>query len=669
MAITPLPALDRTSPTFKADVDLFFASQVPGFAAEANALQVDVSAKQSTAAGNANAAATSASNAATSATNAATSASNAAASSASAADSAGEAASSEYNASISAANAKSHADRLIAPSPTAPATRGDGTPLQIGDRYVNSGNQTEYIYKSSGWVANDSLEAIAEIKDATDPAKGAALVGFRQTGSGAVARTVRDKIGEVLSTQDYPSLSVSLIEAKSMGAVVEARSSLTVKIPTDSPNLQSVFDSLYPVSSQIKITVLIEAGYVLGESLALENGDYSGFTITSQDPAVLVSSLFQRVPLFLGINAQMPTLACLIDANGYGEDGIKLDANSKMTIEAGCGVKRAYSTGLLVQNGSVASARGSNFSYAARNGSTGAGITAWGGFVDATDADVTFSGYYGAQSAHGGILTFERGNADDCIRYGVRGSDRGSIDFSEGKASRCGVYGIYAFQNSSINAPGATAEGCGSINVVATNASTINFRSGKGSGATKTSPSESNYGHNIFATGASVIDVFNAVLTGAADSGIWCEGASTVNAGGTDTSGSVINGYKCTQNGVISAPLGKANNCGTGFYADTGGRINAMQAQATGCINAAVVADQGSDISIPKATLTGAVNYGARVLNGARLNLSESNCQKGAVGDVTDIQCFSGSIINAYLSTGGMNRTANTLTAQGVILK
>lgn len=40
MAITPLPALDRTSATFKADADAFFATHLPTFSAEANAAAV-----------------------------------------------------------------------------------------------------------------------------------------------------------------------------------------------------------------------------------------------------------------------------------------------------------------------------------------------------------------------------------------------------------------------------------------------------------------------------------------------------------------------------------------------------------------------------------------------------------------------------------------------------
>lgn len=46
MTMTAIPALDRTSGTFKADVDTFFASRMPTFVTEANALQTDVTAKQ-----------------------------------------------------------------------------------------------------------------------------------------------------------------------------------------------------------------------------------------------------------------------------------------------------------------------------------------------------------------------------------------------------------------------------------------------------------------------------------------------------------------------------------------------------------------------------------------------------------------------------------------------
>lgn len=71
--------------------------------------------------------------------------------------------------------------RVLASVSASPAIRDDGAPLQLGDRYVNTGDQAEYIYKSAGWEVNDSLDAIAEIKDATDATKGASLIPYDGT--------------------------------------------------------------------------------------------------------------------------------------------------------------------------------------------------------------------------------------------------------------------------------------------------------------------------------------------------------------------------------------------------------------------------------------------------------------------------------------------------------
>ena len=46
MALSPRPALDRTSPTFKTDLDAYFLAALPALSTEANALQADVAAKQ-----------------------------------------------------------------------------------------------------------------------------------------------------------------------------------------------------------------------------------------------------------------------------------------------------------------------------------------------------------------------------------------------------------------------------------------------------------------------------------------------------------------------------------------------------------------------------------------------------------------------------------------------
>lgn len=489
------------------------------------------------------------------------------------------------------------------------------------------------------------------------------------TAPGGLTRDLKSRALDAININDYTDISSAITAATTGGFYLYATKSISVGIPSQCPSLQKALDLIVPLGFKNTITLTIETGFLISEPTLLSNGDYSQFRIVSQSGTVGLSSLMPRLPIIKGINSRMPRLACLIDASGYGSDGIFLDNSSSMCIEANSGVTNAYSTGLLAQNGSIASARGSIFTYAARNGTTGAGITSWGGIIDATDADVGFSGYYGAQAAHGGTLVFERGKADDCFRYAIRGSDRGNIDFSDGVARRAGVYGLYSFQNSSINAPGAVVTDSKSANVVATNGSSINFRGGTATGATKTGTGATAYGYNVYASGGSIIDCFNGILTGAAEYGVFSESGSSINAGGSDASNSGNRGYYAYRGSVISAPLGKANNCIDGFYGDQGGRIDAHGASATGCTNAAVVANYGATLDITTATLTGSGVSGVRALNGSKLNVSGSNCRRGVSDDVTDIQCFSGSTISAVGATGGANRTLNTITVQGIIFK
>lgn len=58
--------------------------------------------------------------------------------------------------------------QFIAPSATVPTTRDNGQPLQQGDRYFNTSNQTEYVYKSTGWAANLDAATLALPTGATN---------------------------------------------------------------------------------------------------------------------------------------------------------------------------------------------------------------------------------------------------------------------------------------------------------------------------------------------------------------------------------------------------------------------------------------------------------------------------------------------------------------------
>lgn len=87
--------------------------------------------------------------------------------------------------------------RFLDPSATAPTQRDDGQPLQLGDRYLNTTNQIEYIYKSNGWVANN-LDA----QDLSEPG-GAERIGAMLPDGGA---------GTVQNAIDYLGIAMDQIE-------------------------------------------------------------------------------------------------------------------------------------------------------------------------------------------------------------------------------------------------------------------------------------------------------------------------------------------------------------------------------------------------------------------------------------------------------------------------
>lgn len=157
MAMTPLPALDRTSATFKADVDEFFGTRLPRFTTEANDLQTDVTNKQVTASDAATTATTKASEALTSANNAATSKTGA--------DSARDAAVVAKDAAEAALD--SFDDRYLGAKATAPTADNDGAALLTGALYWDTALPGMRSWNGAEWV---TLPAATAASMANTPA-------------------------------------------------------------------------------------------------------------------------------------------------------------------------------------------------------------------------------------------------------------------------------------------------------------------------------------------------------------------------------------------------------------------------------------------------------------------------------------------------------------------
>lgn len=174
----PTPPSRSDSPQDFSDRADALLGALPGFVAEANALQSDVNAKESSASSHATIATNKAAEAQASANTASTKA--------------GEAAASAIAAAAAASNAEiafdSFDDKYLGSKSSDPATDNDGNALLVGALYWNTSVGAVRVWNGAAWL---SMAADASIVD------------FQQAGTGAVVRTAQDKMREFKSIADY----------------------------------------------------------------------------------------------------------------------------------------------------------------------------------------------------------------------------------------------------------------------------------------------------------------------------------------------------------------------------------------------------------------------------------------------------------------------------------
>lgn len=350
----------------------------------------------------------------------------------------------------------------------------------------------------------------------------AADSSFLQAGTGAVGRTVEDKLREHKSLTDYSSTAVAIAAAVAGDFVIDVLDDLTVNIPADAATLQICVDRLTPLNKQATITLNIASGHALTAGLSIAARDCGQFRITSDDAEVSLAASFSANVLSGTNGSFLPRLACLINAaNQASGNGVNLSGNSSIRVEANCGIKNVWGTGLMLFGGCFAHAEDSIWTGAARNAATGAGITAWSSICHAEGADVSDSDYYGAQAAHGGLLSFRHGVANNCFRHGIRATDAAIVDADGATANDCSAdgagYSVYAYQAGVVNFVDGSATGnLGTAALLAFGAgSAINAE-----GATVTGASEV----NVFVRRGGRINVVDATVSGAGDADFMNQG-------------------------------------------------------------------------------------------------------------------------------------------------
>ena len=228
-------------------------------------------------------------------------------------------------------------------------------------------------------------------------------------------------------------------------------------IPNDYPTLNHAIQDLYHKHTMgTKIELRIKSGHRPILRVYMKDASLPNVILTSEDDLVKIGDDLESGKNLIELtNVTGFTLACLIDMEGKGDHGLNVQGGSTIRIETGCGVINAGGDGLHVRHGSRAYAQFTRFTGAGKGASGGverAGISAWGGTVNAHGADVSGSAHHGARSAHGGVLDIDNGKANNCGFHGIRSAQGGRVTCGGAEAKNCEIHGIYALNNSIINA-------------------------------------------------------------------------------------------------------------------------------------------------------------------------------------------------------------------------
>lgn len=255
-----------------------------------------------------------------------------------------------------------------------------------------------------------------------------------------------------------------------MGAPVPASFKLTIGSTGDLPTLNDAIRELsarYPMYSNagVKVTLELEAGFVMQEQVIARGIDLSWIEITGVDAETVVDRASLTVDISNGDNiypvfgvsdgGKGPRISQLFSMNRSGGDFLKkgvytIGAGSSINVSAGCGIKNVYGDGCTALNSAIINANSSNFQY-----STGSAFLSDGSsLINCENASADNSGY----AFYGRSATINARNATGtaCSNQAVRSESGADVIVDSGDVSGCtGSFGMWALRGSKISATGA----------------------------------------------------------------------------------------------------------------------------------------------------------------------------------------------------------------------
>lgn len=294
-----------------------------------------------------------------------------------------------------------------------------------------------------------------------------------------------------------------------------------VYIPTDFLTIQEAIDYYYPIlkNSDTIINIIIERQHKITKGFVVGNGDYSRFTISSQDDIVYLAENFtndyENVPayieedigesenaLFIMFNGFSPTFDILVDSDNKYGTGLYM-FNCKFLVTPGHGVINAGNRGIEIRQ-SQGVIRGTKWDGAndcgvrLQNGSTcmGAGVSANNCCKNTT---LEHSAIYVSK---GSVANIREGSATNSGKYGliVR---RSRADCEQMDFSNASLKGVLIEGASQVSLNGAIVDSCGTIGVDA----------GYGSIVRGPYSCKNNHSRDIYIRNGAIIDCSSTATT------------------------------------------------------------------------------------------------------------------------------------------------------------
>jgi len=379
----------------------------------------------------------------------------------------------------------------------------------------------------------------------------------------------------------------------------------TYYIPSDFADLQTAINALSIIKNKqaTKIELVFEYDHAITTPLILEDGDYSNFIIKSVGSVVAIASSFVG-DLFTFNNCRAPIIDVLVNGGAIVGNGIILNYCGTLKVNPGKGVTHCMYNNLRVDS-SIAYVKNSVFTYGSQAGDSAngwSGILSWGGRIFAQGADASFSKTYGIQAAHGGIVSFRDGIANNCGRYNIRATNLGILDARYAQASGTARFGVYAFGASKINAREALIDNCTEFGVIA--------------------------------IGASIVDCRAAQINGN-EVGVLSSAGSTVNVGSAHVNNSTFRGLHAERTGTIDAWYCEVLNTGTtlshhGVFCENVSTISVSNATVKGSGGDDLRIDTGGVIGARNCTTTNGI--GSPNINDTDADMGSFNSLVGSRG-------------------------------------